>query len=82
VLAEWETRRPYLATVWSECQLWKSAPDAAFESSLHSARAAGQKKGHSSRQGRRESDSSAEKSLHSERFAGSFSGTEPLSRSL
>jgi len=27
-----ETRRPYLATVSSESQLWKSAPDAAFES--------------------------------------------------
>ena len=32
MLAEWETRRPYLATVCLECQLWKSAPDAAFES--------------------------------------------------
>src|SRR5207302_4617267 len=31
-LAEWETWRPYLATVGRECQLWKSAPDAAFES--------------------------------------------------
>jgi hypothetical protein len=53
VLAEWETRRPYLATVCRECQLWKSAPDAAFESSLHSGCTVGQKKGHSPRQGRR-----------------------------
>ena len=34
MLAEWETRRPYLATVSRECQLWKSAPDAAFESPI------------------------------------------------
>ena len=34
MLTEWETRRPYLATVCDECQLWKSAPDAAFESPI------------------------------------------------
>jgi hypothetical protein len=47
VLTEWETRRPYLATVCRECQLWKSAPDAAFESSACRWLPWAGKKGHS-----------------------------------